>query len=101
MDQFVTEELIYALVDDGEFLQMCSLAVSTKEILFKNILFNKNHNKKGYLSAHPVDKPFYKSSDYYAYFDYVESSKAAAILRMVDAEIDQGLMLKAMKVIFF
>lgn len=56
-DQFTTEELIPILISDG------------------------------YPSSHPVIKPIFDIYDIYALYDDVETSKVAAILRMVENEI--------------
>jgi hypothetical protein len=56
LGQFITEELIYALVDDA------------------------------YPSTHPIYKPINNPYEIDEYFDEVEKTAAAAIFRMVEEE---------------
>lgn len=57
LDQFITEELITTLLFDG------------------------------YPSSHPISKPINTAYEIEEYFDVIESSKTAAILRMYEKEI--------------
>jgi len=66
LPQFITEELIYALYDDG------------------------------YPSSHPIYKPISNPYEIEEYFDDIESSKGAAILRMVEEELNYADMVKAL-----
>jgi aminopeptidase N len=65
-EQFITEELINVLVEDG------------------------------YPSSHPVIKDLYSFYDIEQLFDTVETSKVAAIFRMVEYEIGDSILLSAL-----
>lgn len=68
MQQFITEELVNVLIDDG------------------------------YPSSHPVSKPLDDPYEIEQYFDNIERSKGAAILRMAVNEIGEKKFLEALKV---
>ncbi|CAF1012394.1 unnamed protein product, partial [Brachionus calyciflorus] len=66
LEQFITEELIYVLVNDA------------------------------YPSSHPVYKPITNPYEIEEYFDDIESTKGAAILRMVEEELNFAKMEEAL-----
>jgi aminopeptidase N len=59
------------------------------------LIFNK---KKAYPSSHPVEKNVSSPYEIEEYFDEVESTKAAAIIRMAEEFKDEGLVLNAITV---
>ena len=66
-----------------------------------NLLWNKHYKyvvKKGYPSTHPIYKPIKNPYEIEGYYDEVEKTAAAAILRMVEEEKNIAEMYDALTV---